>query len=72
MSPNIINHNILDQKQSVIYNTEHEPSPQQALKCWTYNTVTDSRNQKYKQNQEIGSKQATYIYIMREISPMND
>ena len=56
MSPNIINHNILDQKQSVIYHTEDEPSPQQALKCWTYNTVTDSRNQKYKQNQEIGSK----------------
>ena len=56
MSSNIINLNILDQKNSVIYHTEDEPSLQQALKCWTYNTVTDSRNKKYKQNQEIGSK----------------
>ena len=56
MSSNIINHDILDHKNSMIYHTEDEPSLQQALKCWTYNIVADSRYQKYSQNQEMGSK----------------
>ena len=56
MSSNIINHDILDHKNSMIYHTEDEPSLQQVLKCWTYNIVADSRYQKYKPESGNGLK----------------